>query len=307
MNNCLPECAILMATYNGERWLSEQLDSLCEQQGVSVRVIVSDDQSTDETVRILKSRALSLSLTILSAQSEPFGCANKNFLRLFRDADIGGAEYVALADQDDVWSPNKLVHAVRRLESEEAAAYSSDFEAFWADGRTQMVRKSHPQKQFDYLFGSPGPGCTFVFTRAVYLEIRTWVTANYDLLSHLWVHDWILYAYVRSRNHRWLIDDTPTLRYRQHESNEIGVNYGIKAIHRRLVEVKKGLYRNNIVAISEITNAKPEFVRALRRLSWSDRFWLIIHANQFRRSLRDVWALRLIFILMPATPVPRYR
>lgn len=297
-------CAVLLATYNGRIWLPEQLNSLYTQQGVNLRVIVSDDQSSDGTINLLIERSSSVPIITLPAQKNRFGSANKNFLRLIRDADIGEAEYVALADQDDIWHSDKLSHAIEKLRAESADAYSSDFEAFWSDGRSRIVKKSYPQKQFDYLFGSPGPGCTFVFTRSLFLEMRDWVTANFEVLSQLWVHDWTLYAYARSRSHTWIIDNTAKIRYRQHASNEIGVNFGLKAIQRRLAVVKENRYRYNILTITELTKANPDCARALRRLNWQDRLWLIRHANQFRRSSLEVWALRLIFLLMPSKSMP---
>lgn len=300
----LPLCTVLLATHNGARWLPEQLKSLSAQQGVDLRVIASDDQSSDGTTLQLLEHASALALEIIPTETERFGSANRNFLRLVRDAEIGEAEYIALADQDDIWNVDKLERAVSRLCADNAAAYSSDVEAFWPDGRTRIIKKSHDQKPFDYLFGSPGPGCTFVFRRALFLEMRAWVIANFASLSRLWVHDWILYAYARANGHRWIIDSVPTMRYRQHQSNEIGVNFGLKAIQRRLGVVKDGRYRHDIVIIAELIGVHPDCAKALRRLNWSDRFWLIRHADQFRRSRPEVWALRLIFLLMPATPIP---
>ena len=298
-----PKCAVLMATHNGEPWLADQLDSLFTQQFVELQIIVSDDQSSDGTLQILSNRVSSLSITILPKLSNPFGSANRNFMRLIRDSDIGEADYIALADQDDIWREDKLKRSIERLQVEESSAYSSDFEAFWPDGRNLIVKKSFPQREFDHLFGSPGPGCTFVFKRSLFLEIRAWVISNFDVLSSLWVHDWILYAYTRTHGHRWFIDSMPTLRYRQHNSNEIGVNFGFKAMLRRLAIVKQGRYRHDIVIIAELTGANPECVRALRRLNWFDRFWLIRHAGKFRRSFTEVVALCLIFALMPVKPI----
>lgn len=300
----LPNCCVLLATFNGEQWLHEQLESISGQQGVNLNVIVSDDHSSDGTMHQLLMYTPKLALSILPTEGERFGSANKNFLRLIRDADIGLATYVALADQDDIWQPDKLSRAIARLRADDAAAYSSDFEAFWPDGRTKIFKKSHSQKQYDHLFGSPGPGCTFVFTRELFLEIRAWVIANFEILSNLWVHDWTLYAFTRSHGHRWLIDNMPSIRYRQHQCNEIGVNFGLKAILRRLAMVKKGRFRYDIVTLAELTNANSDIVIALRRLNLLDRLWLIRNADKFRRSLVEVWALRLIFILMPAAPIP---
>src|ERR1700676_4709683 len=120
MPSLFPNCAVLMATFNGERWLPEQLDSIRNQQQVHVRVVVSDDQSTDCTMEVLDEHSALLPLTILPAQKDRFGSANRNFLRLIRDADIDEAWYVALADQDDIWHPNKLARAVDRLCSDRA-------------------------------------------------------------------------------------------------------------------------------------------------------------------------------------------
>lgn len=304
MTFTFPSCVVLLATYNGERWLPEQLDSLSAQECVDLRVIVSDDQSDDGTMRLLCKSDSAIAVAILPTQTERFGSANRNFLCLVRDADIGDSEYVALADQDDIWYPDKLARSIGQLRAASASAYSSDVEAFWSDGRTRIIKKSHNQKQFDHLFSSPGPGCTFVFTRELFLEMRAWVIANFATLSRLWVHDWILYAYARSHGHRWIIDSVPTMRYRQHQTNEIGVNFGIRAFFRRMAFVKEGRYRRDIVIISQLSGANPDLVQALRRLNLFDRLWLIRHAYQFRRSLPEVLALSIIFVLMPATPIP---
>jgi len=303
MSTLFPNCAVLMATCNGERWLPEQLDSIRNQQQVDVHVAVSDDQSTDGSLKVLEEYSARLPLTILPEQQERFGSANRNFLRLIRDAEIGEAAYVALADQDDIWHSDKLARAVARLRSDVADGYSSDVEAFWPDGRTKVIKKSYSLKRFDHVFGSPGPGCTFVLTRALFLNMRDWVTINFITLSGLWVHDWIIYCYARARGFRWIIDNVPTMRYRQHHSNEIGTNSGLKAIQRRLEIVKQGRYRHDIVHMSELTKACPECSLALRRLSWMDRLWLIRHAGDFRRSRPEVIALQIIFLLMPKSPI----
>jgi len=283
--------------------LSEQLDSIRDQQNVDVSIIVSDDQSSDDTLHVLQGFSELLRLTILPNESERFGGANGNFLRLIRDAEIGKAQYVALADQDDIWNGDKLARGIAKLSSDNADAYSSDVVAFWPDGTTRLVKKSFPQKRLDYLFGSPGPGCTFLFSRSIFLKIRLWVTENYRDLKNLWVHDWTLYAYVRSGGYSWVIDNVPTMRYRQHHLNEIGVNVGFKAMLRRVAVVRDGGYRKNIFIISDLTRSSPKCRNAIIRLNFIDRLWLIIHANDFRRSLLEVIALQILFLLMPATPI----
>lgn len=290
-------CVVLMATHNGERWLPDQLRSIYDQIGVSVKVVANDDASTDGTRSLLEQWEKLRGLEQLTAGGMRLGSANKNFLRLIRDVDIGAAEYVALADQDDVWYNDKLAHAIGCLEETGFSAYSSDVEAFWPN-RTRIVKKSHPQKAWDHLFSSPGPGCTFVFRRALFLEIQAWVAVNMESLSRMWVHDWILYAYARSRGHRWIIDDYVSMRYRQHDSNEIGANLGWNAIRARMARAFSGQYRNDILSIAQVVGAPSRIMLALTRLSWRDRIWLLGHVHQFRRSSKGVIAMAILTLLM---------
>lgn len=291
-------CAILLATHSGERWLPEQLRSIYDQVGVLVRVVANDDQSTDGTQAVLERWAASNGLEELPGSGQRLGSANRNFLRLIRDVDIGAADYVALADQDDVWHADKLARAIGRLEASGADAYSSNVEAFWPDGRTHIVRKSHPQKAWDHLFSSPGPGCTFVFRRSTFLDLRAWVFQNFEALSNLWVHDWICYAYVRNSGRAWLIDDYVSLRYRQHGGNEIGANIGLSALTRRLARMRSGVYRNDVLSLSRLVGAPPRLLQALERMDLWDRLWLLCHVHQFRRGIKEITAMVFLIFLM---------
>lgn len=112
-----PEVEVLLATFNGERFLREQVDSILTQDYLSVRVLARDDGSTDQTPAILAEYAERLPgrFTVLPS-GEPTGSAMKNFGRLLQAAT---ARYVCFSDQDDVWLPAKLrisMEAMRRLE-----------------------------------------------------------------------------------------------------------------------------------------------------------------------------------------------
>ena len=295
----LPRTCVLLATYNGGKWLDEQLRSIFEQSGVKVSVIVSDDRSTDSTTNIVQSWSGHAPLILMPGATERFGSAHRNFLRLIREAPLGDAEYVALADQDDIWLPDKLARAVHCLRTLPADAYSSDVIAFWSDGRRRFIRKSQPQRSHDYLFGSPGPGCTFVMPRAVFDRMRSWVAAEFDHMQGIWVHDWLIYAYARAQGLRWHIDDRPNLLYRQHGRNEIGVNDGWRAALSRLRHVRSGAYRSDILAIAEVVGESSRIATAVRRLTVGDRFWLIGHVRQFRRRLSECLILAFFILLMP--------
>ena len=85
---------------------------------------------------------------------------------MIREVDFLDFDYVSLANQDDIWFSNKLQSAVLLIQFNNYDAVSSDVLAFWEDGREKLVKKSFPQKSYDYLFEVVGPGCTYVFKAA---------------------------------------------------------------------------------------------------------------------------------------------
>ena len=289
---------VLLATHNCEAWLPEQLASLFRQREVKVAVVASDDGSVDATPSILNQAARDHDLHVLASPSERFGNANRNFLRLIADAPLGDAQYVALSDHDDVWFDDKLSSAVGSIERLGLDAYSSDVIAFWPDGTRKAIVKSRPQRKFDHLFESAGPGCTFVFRRQRFDELRQWVRAQGTALHAVKVHDWLIYAYARTHGWRWHIDSRPGLLYRQHARNELGANAGVAAAGRRLHQARDGRYRRDILAIAKAVGEEGLLVQRLRRLSLLDRVSLALRAGDCRRRRREALALALMFLTM---------
>jgi rhamnosyltransferase len=294
----LPKVTILLATHNGVQWLDVQLESLYAQADVRIHVVANDDHSTDGTKHLLDKWTRSHGLTSMPGSGEQLGSANRNFMKLLAYADIGDAEYVALSDQDDIWHTDKLIRAISQMKAVGVPAYSSNVEAFWPDGRRRTIHKSQAQKALDHVFSSPGPGCTFVFTRALFFQIQAWAAEHMQTLSGLWVHDWIIYAYVRGAGQSWLIDDHVSMQYRQHGANDIGANHGLVAVQNRLRRIRSGVYQQDLLAIARLSSAPTRLVKALDRLTWRDRLWLICRAHQFRRGRKEVVALMLFFLVL---------
>ena len=143
-------------------------------------------------------------------------------------------DYVALSDQDDIWVEDKLSRAIDHIVNFGAASYSSDVLAFWANGKTKLIKKSQAQTQYDYLFESAGPGCTFVIRRHSINEFKKYITQFKNQADKILYHDWFSYAFMRSRNFLWVIDSYPGVRYRQHDKNEMGAHIGFNASFKRL-------------------------------------------------------------------------
>jgi len=247
-----PLVAVLLATHNGERFLAEQLRTILDQQGVRGRVVVSDDASSDATVRIL--RDLDDDRIVL-LPSGRFGSPQANFFRLIRDADVSGATAVAFADQDDRWHLDRLERQLAQLGARGADAVSSSVTAFWSRPgereRTAYLDKAQPQTRLDFLLESAGPGCTFVLTADAFDRIRD-VVRSHPLVSDSVPHDWTVYAIARAIGLRWHIDPEPTIDYRQHGANATGANRGIASAVNRIGRLRSGDYRSQCASVAAL-------------------------------------------------------
>ena len=299
----MKKIVVLLATYNGIDWLPEQVSSILAQTSVDLRLVISDDYSIDGSWEWLQQIATTDKRIQLLPQNQYFGGASKNFYRLLLEADLSDADYVAYADQDDIWNLDKLKIQQDLLESGDYQGVSSNVTAFWNDGRTHEVIKSHQQKKFDYLFESCGPGCTFVFTK--FLANRLIALLNNPELNiqDIVFHDWLTYAVCRSSGFKWAINPTSTMAYRQHELNHLGANKGFKALNNRFQKIADGWYKGEIFKIIVVCNLFStdqdywEFTKQFidEKLSFR-RFRLLKYIFQIRRKFSEclLWTILLL-------------
>jgi rhamnosyltransferase len=297
-----------MATWNGAPWVQEQLDSIAQQRGVQVSLVVSDDGSTDDTPRILQTAPSTGLRMHLCSPPQRTGSAGRNFFHLIANADIGDASHVALADQDDIWFDHKLERAIENLQSSGASGYSSNVYAWYPqraiNQQMALIDKAQPQVALDHLFQSPGPGCTFVMTRAYFLALRSFVQHHRTQVETIAYHDWFIYAHARSTGHLWIIDSQPGMLYRQHVRNEIGASRGWVAMHKRIDQLRQGWLTTEVSKIARLLNQQDlPLVQRATRLHATDRLLLALNVCQLRRSWRDRLALAVAFLLL----MPRVR
>jgi rhamnosyltransferase len=286
-----PKVAILMASYNGTLYIKEQIESILKQSGVEVHLFISVDLSTDDTHEICnRYEQKNHNVTVLKYGGR-FGGAGRNFYRLIRDVNFSNYDFVALSDQDDIWKPGKLFQAVNIMQNNELAAYSSDVIAFWGNGREKLVKKSYYQKEFDYYFESAGPGCSYVFKRQALQEFKDFLLNKWHRVNSVESHDWLIYAFFRSRNMPWCIDNKVLMRYRQHESNQIGSNFGLKAYIKRTNMINNGWYRSEVEKIYNVVGVSGCKVFNL------DRKFLISNFYKLRRRNRDVFILLVMLLI----------
>lgn len=242
-----PRVAILLATFNGRAWIEDQLASIYAQQGVDWTLLISDDASTDGTAEYLADVAAQRKDVLLLPAAPATGSSAANFARLLREVDLDQYDHVALADQDDIWLPDKLARACLMLRRKAADGYSSNVEAWFPDGRRSLVAKASPQHEHDHYFESPGPGCSFVMSRRLMQRVVPVLQAIHARGDRVFAyHDWFLYAFARRAGFVWHIDPKPTMLYRQHDHNVLGANIGLLPRWRRLQRIWSGWYLDEV-------------------------------------------------------------
>jgi rhamnosyltransferase len=283
---------ILLAAYNGELFLKNQLESFLKQSSMlDVFVCISIDASSDSTFEIASFYAqCNPKISVINSKTR-YGDAAKNFFRLIHDIDFKSFDYIAFADQDDIWNDDKLSRAVSELKRTQSDAYSSNVTAFWPDGKTRLINKAQRQVQWDYLFESAAPGCTFVLSKPLSLMLQTFVRDHNAEMQTVWMHDWFMYAFARARGYRWLIDPQSTMQYRQHANNQVGVNLGFKALKHRAKFILSGQWFKQVALVATLVGKQDtDFVRGWHPFSRLGFLRLAFQAHKCRRKRSEqVW------------------
>lgn len=205
---------ILMATYNGEKYIDTQLRSIMSQTFQDWRLYIQDDLSTDNTIDIIKKYQLIDSRIILISNTEKLGCG-RNFLSLLR---YSTAEYICFADQDDYWFENKLELLVNEMkihdkENDLPKLVVSDC-LLWKYPQNLICCNPNfvtPKNIHQVLFMGGMQGCLTLFNS----KLKEILNKEYD---YVWLHDHYLLLSAIAFGKVYYIKN-PLLLYRQHENN----------------------------------------------------------------------------------------
>lgn len=251
---CPRPVAILLALYNGETHLQEQLQSYVAQRHDDWSLIISDDGSRDQGPEIARRFAREHPDKNITLQTGPKAGFVANFLSLLRAAGPD-VPFAALSDQDDVWLEDKLERAIERLQEipeETPAIYCSttiicDY-TLTEEGSSPYFSK--PPGFANALVQNIAAGNTVVLNRAA-LDI---LQPASQLAATTTCHDWWIYQMVTGVGGGVVYDPVPSLKYRQHADNQIGTNSSARARFSRLGQMLSGTYRiwnsNNIRALN---------------------------------------------------------
>ncbi|MFA5478379.1 MAG: glycosyltransferase, partial [Bacteroidales bacterium] len=258
-----------------------------------------DDLSTDKTIEYLQDIYKDLKNIVYLPSGSKFGGAGKNFFRLIRDVDFSSFDFISFVDQDDIWFEDKLIRAVKTIEEKQMDAYSSNVLAFWEDGKEMIINKSSSQARYDYLFEAAGPGCTYVLKKDLTISLQKFICYNWEDINKIELHDWFIYAFARENNYNWYIDEKPTMKYRQHSSNQVGANDGLKAKLKRLKKVFSSWYREEIIKIIKVLRLenKYKFSKYILNKSYLNNLLLLKYSFEFRRNKKEKIFLTLLVLL----------
>ena len=230
---------VLLSTYNGEKYLKEQLDSLLAQRGVNLTILVRDDGSKDNTTTILEEFAKKDS-RLTFYQGKNVGPAQSFFDLIMKSPQT---DYYAFCDQDDVWDEDKLEIAVDMLEKEDRSKpnmYYSNLRIVDQDlnfYRLSHVSPSIQTNKYSVLTEDMATGCTVVFNNTA---------ANFTRLGlpkYCSMHDTWIYMICKFFG-KTVYDFDAHISYRQHGDNVVGTYLGKKTKEIYIARIKRLFDRN---------------------------------------------------------------
>ena len=236
---------ILLATFNGEKYLKDQLDSILNQTYKDFKLIVSDDCSTDSTKSILEEYKKKDDRIEIYYQEQNLGVV-ENFEFLLKKVET---KYFMFADQDDIWKEEKIEKSVKKMDETNSDLVYSDlevvneklevtYESYWKlKGIYDKIKKYN---NFESLYlNNFVTGCTIIAK-------SEWIKKVLPLpkTSKYVLHDYWL-ALIISETGRITYIEEPLMKYRQHKNNNIGSKKkseemkSLDEIRELFIEVKK--------------------------------------------------------------------
>ncbi|WP_159081932.1 glycosyltransferase family 2 protein [Paenibacillus sp. CAA11] len=309
------EVQVLLSSYNGEKYIHEQLDSLESQRltNIDLTVLIRDDGSKDATSSILKQYSDQYPQLYHYIEGDNLG-AKGSFFKLIQMANPN-KDYYAFCDQDDIWAKDKLQRAIQCLESEgdldRPLMYCSSTQMVDSNLVPLQVWPKAPRLPISIhnaLVENIAVGCTMVINRAAMNLMKEHQPNNLD---HVIMHDWWVYLVISAFG-KVLFDSEPHILYRQHQENVQGgqANSGLKFWVQRTNKMINGKVINN-----KFSRQAIEFLNCYKGLLQEDQESLVIefieginkgivHRIRFvkkspiyRHSIIDNYLLKAMYLL----------
>ena len=283
---------ILLASYDGEKYIAEQIDSILNQTYKDWFLYIKDDCSTDRTIDIIMDYENKYKDKIKVITSDiKSGSAKDNFFSMLKYSEN---EYIMTSDQDDVWLPGKIEITLNKMQEAEQIDNSipilvhSDLKVtdenlnIIADSLMQLQNlDSSRDKLNNLLVQNIVTGCTVMVNRKLLDHIKS-------IPQNAVMHDWWM-ALLASALGKIYFIDTPTVLYRQHTNNDVGAknvkstDYILKKLSN-LNKVKEAVYDTYIQA-AELLNVIGDIVDN-KKCKLLQQYSLFLKLNKFQKILR---------------------
>lgn len=278
---------VLMSTYNGEKYIREQLNSILNQKGVDVHILVRDDGSNDSTINILKEYEEEGKINWYAGEN--LGPA-RSFMHLIMNAPQ--YDYYALCDQDDVWIQGKLETAIGKLKGIQTPVLyyhamnlvDSDLKKYGYYFRKEEDAKS---LMHSCLFGDEIAGCTMVFNNMLMKSIKEY-NPRFLTMHDGWIHRVCLCV-----GGEIIADQTAYINYRQHGKNVVGMSK--RSISNQVKTLRKKEKKFSRIA-NEMLNGYSKYLKSeeilfLKKLSsnehYSNKIYVFVCGNKCTDSLKE--------------------
>lgn len=273
---------VLMSTYNGEKYLKQQLDSIFSQRGVDIHLLVRDDGSKDKTLDILNDYKNKHSNMDVIKGKNVGAC--HSFFELINKS--GSYKFYSFADQDDVWDIDKLEIAVNSLKNKDIpAVYSSNTRL--VDAELNIIKNENDNPKCTLgsaMIKNYCTGCTMVFNNHLMSNLKN-KTPNYAPM-----HDWWINLVCLAIGGISIYDIKPHINYRQHGNNVLGAESNVlKKAKKRFYKFINKPYHRDIMSkelynmyVDDLNNQSKEILNTIK--TKKNRIFKIIKNKEIRTN-----------------------
>ncbi len=303
-----PKVAVLMSTYNGEKYIHAQLDSILAQKGVDVSIFIRDDHSSDLTVKIIDEYIIRFPKKLHIYTGSNMG-AGRSFMNLvYTVPDM--FEYYAYSDQDDIWFDDKLKVAITTLKKSNMDLYMGNLICVDKNLNEIGLRNiiSPDISPYGIMVNNETNGCTMVFTNTFYRMLSDKSKRPNDDLFNARYHDsWT--AMVGAVNGKVIYDHESHILYRQHEGNTVGAtNYNgfcrrFKVKLNKFTDISKRNGRSKIAI--EIIKAYPNETEKFDYLyeyayshKFSNKLKLIKNYKEYKKHGKQNFVEYVLYVIL---------
>ena len=277
-----PKLCILLASYNGEKYISEQLDSIINQTYKNWELIIRDDGSKDETVTILnKYEKKDERIKVLRDDKGNLGFL-KNFEELLYNAK---EEFVLFSDQDDFWLKNKLEKFVEKIRNLDEKVLSKPLlvhcNSLVCDEKLEIIKEKFIDSKIAKKNNSNIYFFEYIVQGSTSMVNKKMIRESLPFLKSVTLHDRYFHLLSQFLGTRVFIDES-LVKYRQHERNEIGAN---RSIIKNIMS-KKYFYVEDRKLIEEI---KEKYIKCLRKRDLNDIEKYLEVTDRNKNRLERFW------------------